>query len=276
MKELEESKKPFPNKNTLLIFDGDLIVYQKGFKHEKTEDWDVVERDIDMWIADFFKKFGTYNYIIYLTGKGNFRETVAVTHKYKGDRIKPKPRWYRDIVNYLTHIHITDKVEGYEADDAIAIHMTKEPNSIHIGIDKDINMVQGWHYRYATHNSPEVPLRYISQEGFLEIQLKGKNSIKKLVGGGTPWFYAQMLMGDSTDYIFAIKGYGDLRSYDILKDCKDEASHLQAVIAVYKEGFGDIWRERLLENADLLWMVTNFNESGELEKWSKMNSHRIK
>ena len=53
-----------PNKDTMLVIDGDLILYQKGFKHENTEEWWVIEADIDSWIAEFFKKFGTYNYIV--------------------------------------------------------------------------------------------------------------------------------------------------------------------------------------------------------------------
>ena len=112
-----------PNNNTMLVFDGDIIVYSKGFKHEDTEEWWVVESDIDRWIAEFFEKFGTYNYIIYLTGKGNFREETAVTHKYKGNRTKAKPKWYKDITQYLLHCHKTQLIEGMEADDAIAIHI---------------------------------------------------------------------------------------------------------------------------------------------------------
>ena len=144
-------KESVPNKDTLLVFDGDLILYQKGFKHENTEEWWVVEADIERWIAEFFEKFGTYNYILYLTGKGNFREEVAVSHPYKGNRTKPKPKWYDDIKQYLIHMHHTKVVEGIEADDACSMNITRNPNSILISIDKDLLMVEGWHYRFATH-----------------------------------------------------------------------------------------------------------------------------
>ena len=262
-----------PNNDTMLIIDGDLILYQKGFKHEKTEEWWIVEADVDKWIAGFFKKFGTYNYIIYLTGKGNFREQSAVTYPYKGNRTKPKPRWHADIKQYLIHMHHTKLIEGMEADDAIAMHLTRNPNSIHIGIDKDLFQVQGWHYRYATHNAEEIPLRYISNEGFLELQVGPKK--KKLVGGGYPWFYAQCLLGDKTDFIHGIKGYGDVKTYDTLVDCKTEDECLEVVKTVYIDNLGDIGVARLLENADLLWMVRGFNVEGELLTWSKMNSHRV-
>ena len=253
-----------PNSDTMLIFDGDIILYSKGFKHEGTEDWWVIESDIDRWISEFFKKFGTYNYIIYLTGKGNFREQVATSHVYKGGRTKPKPKWYEDIKQYLIHMHRTKLVQGIEADDAIAMHLTRNPNSIHIGIDKDLLQVEGWHYRYQTHNSPEVPLRYISNEGFLELQVTGKK--KKLVGGGYKWFYAQMLMGDKTDEIYGPKGYGDVKVYNTLCGAKTELECYEIVKQCYDGAFenGEL---RMQENASLLWMVRGYDDEGNLIMW---------
>lgn len=256
-------KASMPNEETLLVVDGDLILYKFGFKHENTEEWWVVEADIDNWIAEFFKKFGTYNYIIYLTGKGNFREQVAVSHKYKGNRTKPKPRWYEDIKQYLIHMHRTEVVEGIEADDAIAMNITRNTNSIHIGIDKDLLMVEGWHYRFATHNSSEVPLRYITPHLEL-VQGKSRKSVK---GGGYPWFYAQMLLGDKTDHIFGPKGYGDVKVYNTLKDCETEKEYYDVVKEVYEQAFGEEAEARIRENADLLWMIKEKDDSGEYVKW---------
>ena len=255
-----------PNKDTMLVIDGDLILYQKGFKHENTEEWWIIEADIDRWIAEFFKKFGTYNYIVYLTGKGNFREESAVTHKYKGNRVKAKPRWYEDIKQYLIHMHRTKLIEGMEADDAIAMHLTRNPNTIHCGIDKDLLQVEGWHYRYATHNSPEVPLRRISNEGFLELQ-QGKSK-KKLVGGGYKWFYAQMLLGDKTDFIFGPKGYGDVKVYNTLEGASTELECYEIVKQCYEEAFEEP-ELRLQENAYLLHMCRGYDDKGELIMWEK-------
>lgn len=253
----------FPNKDTVLVFDADLILYQKGFKHEDTEEFWVIEEDINSWIYGFFEKFGTSKYILYLTGKGNFREELAVSHKYK-DRTARKPRWYKEIREFLIYMHRTEVIDGMEADDAIGIHLTKESNSIHIGIDKDILQVQGWHYRYGTHNSPEVPLRYISNEGFLELEEGTKK--KKLKGGGYPWFYAQMLLGDRTDSIFGPQGYGDVKVWNTLKDCSTEREYYEAVLEVYKESFENP-EERLQENANLLYMIRELTEEGEPVLW---------
>lgn len=250
----------FPNSETLLVFDGDLICYQKGFKHEKTEEWYIVEHDIDSWIAEFFEKFGTYNYIIYLTGKNNFREQAAVSHPYKGQRTKPKPKWHGDIRKYLVALHSCKVVEGYEADDEIAMHLTRNKNAIHIGIDKDLWQVEGWHYRFATHNSPEIPLRYITHEGSLELTEK-----KKLVGTGMKWFYAQMLIGDRTDNIFGVPRCGDIGAYNALKECETEKECYDVVKEKYEAAFENP-EERLIENANLLYMIRE-KRNGELVKW---------
>jgi hypothetical protein len=267
-----------PNKDTLLVFDADIILYSKGFKHESTEEWWVVESDINKWIEDFFEKFGTTNYVLYLTGKGNFRETVAVSHVYKGGRTKAKPKWYNEIKQYLFHCHNTGVAEGMEADDLIAMALTSNPNSIHIGIDKDLLQVEGWHYRYATHNSPEVPLRWISNEGYLELQVtetKAGKKKNKLVGGGYKWFYAQCLLGDKCDEIHGVSGYGDVKTYETLVECETESECLDAVKSIYLDNFGEKGIPRLLENADLLWMVRGYNDKGGLDLWSEKNLHRI-
>ena len=252
-----------PNSSTVLVFDADLITYQKGFKHEETPNFDIVSADIDKWVYSFFEKFGTSHYILYLTGEGNFREDIAVSHKYK-DRPARKPKWFKEIREHLEYNHISEIAEGLEADDLIGIHLTENPNSIHIGIDKDILQVQGWHYRYATHNSPEVPLRYISNEGFLELDTSAKK--KKLKGGGYPWLYAQALLGDRTDSIYGPDGYGDVKSYDTLKDCTTEREYYEAVLAVYKESFENP-EERLRENMNLLYMIRELDENGEPVLW---------
>lgn len=258
-------KESVPNKDTLLVFDGDLILYQKGFKHENTEEWWVVEADIERWIAEFFEKFGTYNYILYLTGKGNFREEVAVSHPYKGNRTKPKPKWYDDIKQYLIHMHHTKVVEGIEADDACSMNITRNPNSILISIDKDLLMVEGWHYRFATHNSPEVPLRYIEHKGFLELVQKGKKKVIK--GGGFPWFYSQMLLGDKTDHIFGVKGYGDVKVYKAFEECETEKDYYDVVKEAYENEYGEQAEARIRENADLLYMIKGVDENGDYIKW---------
>ena len=255
----------FPNEDTIIVLDGDILLYSIGFGSETIEQEWIVESRVEKFIQTLFEKFGTYNYKVYLTGDNNFRKETAVTHKYKGNRKAEKPKWYDAIRDYLIHMHRTEVCEDIEADDGMAMHITRNPNSILCSIDKDLWMVEGWHYSWATHNREELPLRWISNEGYLELQQLSKK--KKLVGGGYPWFYAQMLLGDSTDNIKGPKGYGDVKVYNTLKDKEDEKAHYMAVKEAYEVAFGDDAQARLRENADLLWMIKELNEDGSYKMW---------
>ena len=112
-------------------------------------------------------------------------------------------------------------------------------------------MGEGWHYSWSTHNAPEKHLRYIKDDEGLTL-LEGKR--KKLIGGGYPWFYAQLLMGDKTDNIVGPKGYGDVKAYKTLQECETQKEYYDAVKEVYEGEYGEQAEARLLENAQLLWM----------------------
>lgn len=233
-----------------------------------------MEQRIEKFFQRLFDKFGTYNYKVYLTGKGNFREQVAVSHVYKGNRKKEKPRWYKHIKDYLYYMHRTELVEGMEADDGMAMNLVRNPNSILCSIDKDLLQVPGWHYSWATHNREELPLRKVDSWGKLEIQGK------KLYGEGTMFLYAQALLGDSTDNIIGAKGYGPVKTYNTLKDCKTEKELYDAVYEVYfqeileddpnyqPEDVGKV-EERLHENMNLLYMIRELDEGGKPVMWRK-------
>ena len=80
-----------------------------------------------------------------------------------------------------------------------------------------------------------------------------------------------MLMGDMTDNIQGVKGYGDKKAYKILKGCETEAQCYMAVKQVYDKVYGDDSEARIRENADLLWMVRELHSNGEPVLWEKPN-----
>ncbi|QDP52400.1 MAG: putative ribonuclease H [Prokaryotic dsDNA virus sp.] len=258
----------FPNKETILVIDGDILLYSIGFGSETIQEEWIVESRIEHFFSKLFEKFNTFNYKVYLTGDNNFRKDTAVTHKYKGNRKAEKPRWYGHIRDYLIHMYNTEVCEDIEADDGMAMHITRNPNSILCSIDKDLWMVEGWHYSWPMHNRGELPLRWITNEGFLELQQLAKK--KKLIGGGLPWFYAQLLMGDKTDNIVGPKGYGDVKTWNTLKDAETESELYACVKEVYEASFEQP-EQRLRENADLLWMIKELNEDGSYKMWEIPN-----
>jgi 5'-3' exonuclease len=251
-------------KDMLLCIDGDIILYSVGFGCEDIQEEWIVESRVDNFFARLFEKMQTVNHKVYLTGKGNFREEVAVSHKYKGNRKAEKPKWYNAIRDYLIHMYPTVVSEGMEADDLLAMNITRNPDAVCCTIDKDLLQVQGWHYSWSTHNSPEKPLRWVNSWGMLE--LRGK----KLYGEGTMFLYAQAIMGDSTDNIVGVKRYGPAKAYALLKDATTEKELYDTVLALYATQF-ESPEERLTENMHLLWMIRELDADNKPVWWSKPN-----
>ena len=64
---------------------------------------------------------------IFLSGKTNFRDEVAVTKPYKGNRDDMhKPLHYQEIRDYLVNVWQAEVVEGMEADDSLSIEQYKD------------------------------------------------------------------------------------------------------------------------------------------------------
>jgi hypothetical protein len=189
------------------------------------------------------------------TDGSNFRFKSAVTLPYKGHR-KEKPEIWGAVREYLINVYGAQVIHGYECDDILGMNGDKSPTpanvlppppeTILIHKDKDIFMVPGWHFNTQTEE-----FEYVDRFGKLWLNDSGK-----LKGRGIMFFYAQLLMGDATDNIPSLKKgkYGDKTVYKLLADLKTEEELLMAVMYEYKKVMGDNWRERLLEQADLVWI----------------------
>jgi 5'-3' exonuclease len=75
-----------------------------------------------------------------------------------------------------------------------------------------------------------------------------------------------MLTGDSVDNIVGVMGRGPAFAYKLLKDAVTEAECYQLVAEVYVKQFGDEWKEKMREMADLLWIIKEEQE-GVPVKW---------
>ena len=218
------------------LLDADILCYRVGFatndEHENTaiETMAVFLEDLLM-----FDLVDTDDYELFLTGKTNFRNEVAVTVPYKGNRkdVK-KPKHLPLLREYLQTAWGASVSDGQEADDDIAIRATElGEESIIVSIDKDFMQVPGWHYNFVKkvkkHVTPEDGLRF---------------------------FYKQILMGDSADNIKGIFRVGEKKATKMLADLETEQQFYQCCV----EGLGE---ERVLENARLLWLRRYPNQMWE-------------
>jgi len=117
-------------------------------------------------------------------------------------------------------------VDHLEADDLLGLNQTR--NTCIVSIDKDLDMIPGWHY----------------------------NHVKEVLYYVTEWdaiynFYYQLLIGDPSDNIKGAKGIGKAKAARILEDCETEAELYEAVSDHYT------CFEELDMNASVLWIQRN-------------------
>lgn len=185
--------------------------------------------------------------------KGNFRESIATTKPYKGTRKADKPYHFRNLTAYILSKYDCKVADGIEADDLMAIDQTY--NTIICSRDKDLRMVEGYHYSWECGLQPSLGPVCADKVGWLE--KKGN----KVIGYGDKFFYYQTLTGDSVDNIGGVRGVGPVKAFDIIEDCEPNSRSLfERVRSVYQDVYGEGWKDYMKEQVDLLWMVREIKD----------------
>jgi len=176
---------------------------------------------------------------VFLTGTGNFRDKIAVTQPYKGNRTQPKPVYLPDVRQYLIEMWGAVVIDGMEADDAVSIaHCADREHTCIVSIDKDLDQVPGYHYNYK-------------KELFYEVsEAEGEYA-----------FYTQLLTGDRTDHIRGIDGLGPKTAIKLLTHCKSGADMYEVCKQQYAQAYPGNWEAVLKEHADLLYMWRKENDA---------------
>lgn len=178
------------------------------------------------------------DYEIYLTGKGNYRDKIAVTHGYKANRKDiDKPILYNEAKQHLIDMWCATVVNEMEADDMLGIQQRND--TCICTIDKDLDMVPGWHYDFVKEDMYNVSP---TEADFA--------------------FYRQVLTGDDTDNIKGLHGIGPVRALKIL-DKADPDNVWPTIYEAYQKQFGEQAYDRMIENGKLLWILR-----GEGEYWT--------
>jgi hypothetical protein len=218
----------------LALIDADIVCYRIGFASEDVSDRICVARCAE-FMEELVIKPWVGDYQGYLTGSDNYRKEIAVTAPYKGNRTQARPKHYDLIREYLEKAWGCEVIQGQEADDAIGIraYEFEDPEDyVIMSIDKDLNMIRGWHYNF------------IKDEKYL---VNDDEAIKH--------FYTQILTGDRVDNIVGLKGVGPKKAEKILEDCTTEQEMYDAVLKAY-----DNDEKRVLENGQLLWIRRKENQ----------------
>jgi hypothetical protein len=210
------------------LVDADLLVYRFGFASEGDPAEFALAR-LSEFLDNLYIELSVDEVWGYLTGKGNFRNEIAVTAPYKGTRIAAKPYHFQLLREYMERAWGFEVVDGIEADDALGIESYRnEPDeTIIVSIDKDLNMIRGHHYNFVKEEK-----YYVTEE----------DAIRN--------FYLQILTGDKIDNIIGLQGIGPVKSKKLLQDCTSELEMYETVLKAYNGN-----EVRVLENARLLWIL---------------------
>lgn len=197
----------------------------------------------------------------------NFRDKVATKKTYKGDRkVDSKPFHFNNLTSYILNNYECVFQEGLEADDLLCVHQCErieELDTIICTRDKDLRMCPGMHYGWACGKQPAFGPKQVDELGEITIV---KNN-KEVKGTGLKFFYSQLITGDKVDCIPGLPRGGPVLAFDTVDPCEAEEEMFNAVLGLYEKRCGETYREDMLEQAHLLWMVRELHEDGSPVMW---------
>ncbi len=217
--------------NKQVLVDGDPFAYRAAFSCEDESEEEAlakVDSVLDDALNEVMWEVSENNYQIFLTGKGNFRYDIAVSHEYKGNRKGvEKPAHLQAIRQHMIDNWSAIVSKGEEADDLLGIWATAYgPNATIISIDKDMLQIPCHHY-----NPNKKTFTTMSERE------------------GSKFFYTQILTGDKADNIIGLYGIGPKKAEKLLADSVTDEEMYEECLRAYG---GE--EDRVIENARLLWL----------------------
>lgn len=207
----------------------------------------------------------------------NFRIALAEQKEYKGGRKAEKPYHFYNLLYYmLASYDVRVNEQGLEADDYMCITQYGQlhtKDTIICSRDKDVRQCPGWHYSWEMGTQASIgpiwvePLGHLENSAVGKFDAKGKAKPFKIFGTGHKFFYAQLLMGDNVDNIGGVKKKGQVFAYNLLKDAATERECYELVSEVYRKEYPEDWKIKIKEQADLLYMIREFNDDGSPKMW---------
>ena len=213
----------------ILNIDGDLIAYRCSASVGDLGSEEIAILRTDKLMRDLIYFTESEAFRCFISGRNNFRKKVNPL--YKANRTQPPPKWLQSCREYLSKEWGAIEAHGKEADDLLGI--SQDENTICASLDKDLQMIPGWHYNWlASEKTYVVPL------------------------DGLRTFYKQMLIGDRSDNIFGVDGIGKVKAARLIDPMETEQEMLESVFGLYNED-----AERFWMNAQCLWIMQKENET---------------
>ncbi len=223
------------------IIDADSILYQIAHVQPSPA---LCKKALDNSLSEIMSATEATNGMVFIKGANNFRYLVA--EDYKGTRKNTIEPEVKDRIDMLYEYSKDFCIESddAEADDycGVAAQLSMDENESYVvcHIDKDLDMIPGWHYNFRKKEFYNVSV----EEGHYHLM-------------------KQLLMGDATDNIQGIKGLGPKTAEKILKDVTHK--HMfDKVIDTYKLKIGNDWEKALCKTANLIYIRMSSKDFKEL------------
>jgi hypothetical protein len=223
-----------PSKN-LVIIDADSLIYIVGSELADMQLEPLGIMKLDEFITNILESTKCRNYFGFLGGGGvNYRNAIAITKEYKGNRKAEKPEWFDFwkpvlVDHMVSHwgFHLCGNIE---ADDACHIarnsYQSAYEKVIIASPDKDLFQIGDTHFydytkRYHAYCSPTVAIQ--------------KHCV-------------QLITGDSTDNIPGCAGAGPKAALDVANriaaEGLDRKNALYEVYKFYFNWYGVVLRDK--------------------------------
>lgn len=215
------------------LIDGDILVYRVAFTTE-TEEVELAQWRIDDLIEKILADVEATSFALYLTASNDstaFRRKVYP--EYKANRKQQKPTHYQALREHLVEKWNAEIVSCIEADDALGINQTKE--SIIVSIDKDLDMIQGWHYNF------------VKEQKYFVFEDQAIYN-----------FYRQCLTGDTADNIKGVQRIGQKKAEKLLGEVGYKTE--EELFNIVRETYNDDYE--FYVNSECLWILREPYPSG--------------
>ena len=232
--------------NLILLIDGSSMAFLHGNKENYKE-------SLKSHIEFLLNKYNTSKYVIILeNSKSNFRNQVAISNEYKGQRRTEKS--INNIKQYLPYLSqvFTEIKSTYnpvlynniENDDAIRILANRLKNVVICTNDKDMYCVYGNHHNLKTNK-----IQYIEKPGIIEL-VDNKVNVTGLYN-----IYFKILKGSAKENYKGLPGYGDKKVYNLLKDLTTEEEMQDVCIEHFKLIYKENYKSKLKEGFRICWIL---------------------
>lgn len=212
----------------IALIDGDIVCHRVAATVSAEEDFEVCQYRIDVLIQQILDATDAKSFKFFIKGRDNFRHKI--NPEYKANRRDfVKPVYLDDCYRYVSDAWNAIPSHGMETDDNLGIEQTDE--TVIASIDKDLLQIPGEHWNFVKCFGQQVT----QQDGLRH-------------------FYKQMLIGDTSDNLFGIKGIGPKKAEKLIEHLDDEQDMFDTVYNMYDDP------QRFVMNANCFWIMRKENE----------------